>query len=69
MEFIERKLYTYKVIAGMIAREVADISCHVIGITGTSSVGKSTFSRTLRKKITNLGYQVQVISADNYLKP
>ena len=69
MEFIERKLYTYKVIAGMIAREVADVSCHVIGITGTSSVGKSTFSRTLRKKITNLGYQVQVISADNYLKP
>ena len=69
MEFIDKKLYTYKVIAGMTAREIADASYHIIGITGTSSVGKSTFSRTLRKKLEIAGCQVQIISADNYLKP
>ena len=68
MELIENKLYTYKAIAGNVAQEIARTSHRVIGITGTSSVGKSTFSRTLRKKIEAAGYQVQILSADNYLK-
>ena len=68
MEFIEDKLYTYRVVAGIVAQEIIRSSHRVIGITGTSSVGKSTFSRTLRKKLEIAGCQVQIISADNYLK-
>ena len=69
MEYIEHKLYTYRVIAGIVTQEIICSSHRVIGITGTSSVGKSTFSRTLRKKLEIAGCKTQIISADNYLKP
>ena len=68
MEIIENKLYTYKAIARDVAQEIVHASHHVIGITGTSSVGKSTFSRNLRKKLENAGCRVQILSGDNYLK-
>lgn len=68
MEFITHKIYQYTEIADMVAHEALDHSYRIIGITGTSSVGKSTFSKIVQEYIERYGYTAQIISADNYLK-
>ena len=68
MEFLKHTVYEYKEIASMIAEYVLDHSRHVIALTGTSGVGKSTFSQMIAEQITSQGFAVQIISVDNYLK-
>lgn len=68
MEFLTHKIYQYRDIADMIAQDAIDGSYRILGITGTSSVGKSTFSKIVQERLTFYGYSAQIISADDYLK-
>ena len=68
MEFLKHKIYQYHEIADMVAQDMIDHSHSVIAITGTSSVGKSTFSEMIMNFLTQYGFSAQIISADNYLK-
>ena len=61
------KIYDYRTITKIIAREVLEQSYKCIGITGTSCVGKSTFSKLIRKQIEKAGYTVRVVMMDDYL--
>ena len=68
MEFIPGKIYQYNEIADMLANKAIESNTHIIGLTGTSSVGKSTFASFVKAHIENYGYTAQILSADNYLK-
>ena len=68
MELVANKVYRYKTIAEIISKEIIADSYKVIGITGTSSVGKSTFTKMVRTQLENAGHTVLVIGMDNYLK-
>lgn len=68
MEFLKRKIYQYTEIADMIVQDALDHSYSIIAVTGTSSVGKSTFSNMILEHFQRYGFSAQIISADNYLK-
>ena len=68
MEFFSNKIYQYTEIAARIAESAIDRQDRIIGLTGTSSVGKSTFSEIIKEQLHTFGYTAQIISADNYLK-
>lgn len=68
MEFSIDKIYPYTEIADIIAGYAVEASCHIIGITGTSSVGKSTLSKIIKECIEAFSSSAQVLSADDYLK-
>ena len=68
MEFLKHKIYQYIEIADMIAQDSLDHSRHIIALTGTSSIGKSTFSNMLLNSFLQFGYSAQILSADDYLK-
>lgn len=67
MEFLKHKIYQYKEIADMIAHDALEHERSMIAVTGTSSVGKSTFSNMLANCLIQYGYSTQILSADNYL--
>ena len=69
MEFLKHKLYEYNEIASMITEDVLSRSYRIIALTGTSGVGKSTFTQMIAKQLTSHGFTVQIISVDSYLKP
>lgn len=68
MEFIKDKIYKYNEIADIIFKNVLAGSYKTIGITGTSSVGKSTFSKQIKEQFERDGHRVQILMADDYLK-
>lgn len=68
MKFITDRVYKYETIAEMIAQKAKNDSLRMIGITGTSSIGKSTFTRRMKEYLEKDGYKVQVIQMDDYLK-
>ena len=68
MEFLSNKIYQYTEIAAQIAESVIDRQDRILGLTGTSSIGKSTFSEIIKEQLHTFGYTAQIISADNYLK-
>ena len=60
--------YHYHRLSDMIVENLNLEKNKVIGVTGTSCVGKSTFSRLLKAQMEEAGYTVFIIRADNYLK-
>ena len=68
MEFLSNKIYQYTEIAALIAESAIDRQDRILGLTGTSSIGKSTFSEIIKEQLHTFGYTAQIISADNYLK-
>ena len=57
----------YDAIADKLANEILENSQKIIGITGTSCIGKSTLTGILKEKI-ELSFSVTVIDVDSYLK-
>ncbi len=68
MEFIKDEIYKYQQIADEVTSDIIDRNCHIIGITGTSSVGKSTFTKMIKAGLVVAGHKVQVLGTDDYLK-
>lgn len=68
MEVILGKIYSYEEIAQMIVKRAEENAFKVIGITGTSSVGKSTFANMIKRQLEEGGGTVQVLRTDDYLK-
>jgi uridine kinase/pyruvate-formate lyase-activating enzyme len=52
-----------------VAEYAADRQLNLIGITGPSSVGKSTFAKTVAREMRQLGRRATVIQADDFLVP
>lgn len=68
MENFIDKIYDYEEISNMVAQDIMiEESCKLIGITGTSCVGKSTFTNLIKRKLEN-DFSVQIIGVDSYLK-
>ena len=68
MLFVENKTYEYEMIAGILSKEILESSYKIVGITGTSSVGKSTFTKMIKEQLEKEGHTVLVINMDDYLK-
>lgn len=68
METTLEEMYDYNQLADMIIENLKLEKNRVVGVTGTSCVGKSTFTKLLKSKIEEKGYSVLIIRADNYLK-
>lgn len=68
MKFITNKVYKYDLIAKIISSEIMENSYKIVGITGTSSVGKSTFTKMIRTQLEKAGHTVRIIRMDDYLK-
>lgn len=62
------EMYDYNQLADLIIENLYLGKNKVLGVTGTSCVGKSTFTKLLKNKIEEKGYTVLIIRADNYLK-
>ena len=61
------KIYDYRTITKIIAKGILENSYKYIGVTGTSCVGKSTFTKLIRKQLEKTGYTVRVVMMDDYL--
>jgi len=68
MEVPFNELYDYNQLADMIIEHLMLEPKRVLGVTGTSCVGKSTFSKLLKNKLEEKDLSVFIIRADNYLK-
>ena len=68
MKLLKDTIYTYEKLAESIAKESIENSFHLIGLTGTSSVGKSTFTAMLEKELKKAGKTVFVLRMDDYLR-
>ena len=62
------KIYPKETIAKSIAEEMIAKSFKVIGVTGTSCVGKSTFTSMIQTRLACESFKTQVINVDDYLK-
>lgn len=60
-------MYRYEALADKIIAEAVRENQKVIGITGISCIGKSTFTNLIKKKA-GTEYSVEVINVDSYLK-
>ena len=67
MDLINNTIYTYEQTAEWIAGNILDNSCRLVGITGTSCVGKSTFTGLINAHLEKAGYTTQIMKADDYL--
>ncbi|GAA1840997.1 hypothetical protein GCM10009836_20410 [Pseudonocardia ailaonensis] len=57
-------------VASRIASGLVDLARgQVVGVTGPSSVGKSTFSQAIREEVLRRGLTVEVVGADHFLRP
>ena len=66
--YIEKeKLYNYNYISKELVKEIAGTGKKLIAITGTSCVGKTSFTRRIKEKLEKT-YKVQSIGVDSYLK-
>lgn len=61
------RLYNYNWISTELVKDISDTGKKFIAITGTSCVGKSSFTRRVKEKLER-DYTVQVIGVDSYLK-
>lgn len=68
MESTLEEMYNYHQLADRIIENLKLEKNRVLGVTGTSCVGKSTFAKLLKNKIEEKGHTVLIIRADNYLK-
>ena len=60
-------MYRYEALADKIIQDILREAKHVIGVTGTSCIGKSTFTKLLKSRL-QPEYVVTVINVDSYLK-
>ena len=60
-------MYTYEALAEKLIQDISVGSKRVIGVTGTSCIGKSTFTKLLQVKLQPT-FSVTVINVDSYLK-
>ena len=67
MEWMTDMIYTYEQMAEMIAERILNRSCKLVGMTGTSCVGKSTFSGMINEHLKKADYTTQIMKADDYL--
>ena len=67
MGFVANITYEYGTIAEILSEEIMEGSCKVIGVTGTSSVGKSTFTGMIKAQLEKAGHSVLIINMDDYL--
>lgn len=67
MRIDKNKRYNYDVISSVLVKEIADTGKKFIAITGTSCVGKTSFTKRLKGKLEKT-HTVQVIGVDSYLK-
>lgn len=67
MSLIIDNKYTYDCIAEWVAKEILTGSYRMIGITGTSCVGKSTFTNMIKKHLEEAEYTTQIVRVDDYL--
>ncbi len=67
MKLTKDTIYTYEEMAVMIAQKILDNSCKLVGITGTSCVGKSTFTGMINAHLAKEEYTTQIMKADDYL--
>lgn len=67
MDFTLNKPYDLSEVADALVKNMILSSQKIIGITGTSSVGKSTLTRLLKERLEQQ-FSVQVIGVDSYLK-
>lgn len=68
MDFDFDKIYDYNQLTDIILNHLKLETNKILGVTGTSCVGKSTFAKLLKHKIEETGLSVLIIRADNYLK-
>ena len=68
MKLLKDTIYPYEKLAEFIAKESITNCFRLIGITGTSSVGKSTFTSMLENELKQAGKTVFVLRMDDYLK-
>lgn len=68
MKLLKDTIYTYRELAEFIAKESSEKGFRLLGITGTSSVGKSTFTSMLENELKKAGKSVLVLRMDDYLK-
>ena len=67
MGLVANNIYEYGRIAEILAKEILAGSYKVVGITGTSSVGKSTFTKMIKNRLEEAGHSVLIINMDDYL--
>ena len=67
MELVKNTIYTYEEMAEQIAGKILNDSCRLVGITGTSCVGKSTFTGMINAHLTKAECTTQIMKADDYL--
>lgn len=67
MKLMNNTIYTYEEMAERIAGMILENSCKLVGITGTSCVGKSTFTGMINAHLAKAEYTTQIMKADDYL--
>ena len=67
MGLVANNIYEYGTIAEILSKEILAGSYKVVGITGTSSVGKSTFTKMIKGQLEKAGHSVLIINMDDYL--
>lgn len=60
-------MYRYETLADKFIQDIITDSKHVVGVTGTSCIGKSMFTKLISSKL-QLTCSVTVINVDSYLK-